>query len=60
MSLWFNWLNIGNPVEKHDHQSVFKDVVPDMNKLKQHLTYNDKAFGKKEFRDRLIEYVTSK
>ena len=29
-----------------------------MEKLERHLTYNDKAFGVKKFRDGLIELVT--
>ena len=59
MSLWFNWLDLRNPARRFDHQSVFTDKVPDMDRpLQRHLTYNDKAFGVKKFRDGLIELVT--
>lgn len=60
MSLWFNWLNVKNPVRKHDHQSVFNNQCPDMSKLKRHLTYNDKGFSNKIFRDKLIDIVVTR
>ncbi len=60
MSLWFNWLGLKNPPKKFDHLQVFnqKSAMGDISKIERHLTYNDKAFGVKEFRDRLIELVT--
>ena len=59
MSLWFNWLGLPNPPKKYDHQQVFSQKsAMDISKIERHLTYNDKAFGVKEFRDKLIELVT--
>ena len=64
MSLWFNWLNLEDPMPRFEHQSVFnagevraalksKPVV-----FQRHLTYNDSAFAVKEFREELIRLVT--
>lgn len=58
MSLWFNWLGLKNPPKKFDHMQVFSQSATKIQKLERHLTYNDKAFGVKEFRDGLIELVT--
>lgn len=59
MSLWFNWLGLKNPPKKFDHMSVFNQAqTTNVKKLERHLTYNDKAFGVKAFRDMLIELVT--
>lgn len=58
MSLWFNWLGLKNPPKKFDHMSVFNQAQTNVKKLERHLTYNDKAFGVKAFRDMLIELVT--
>lgn len=58
MSLWFNWLGLKNPPKKFDHMAVFNQSATDVKKLERHLTYNDKAFGVKKFRDMLIELVT--
>lgn len=58
MSLWFNWLNIQNPSKRYDHQSVFSDVLPNLNMLPRHISYNDRAFSVKKFRDWLITKVT--
>lgn len=59
MSLWFNWLNLQNPQPRFDHRSVFSANVPDVASIQErHLTYNDKSFGVKKFRDQLIELVT--
>lgn len=58
MSLWFNWLNIQSPKKRFDHTSVFSSKVPsDLSELNRHLTYNDKAFSVKKFRDELITHV---
>jgi hypothetical protein len=58
MCLWFNWLNLKEPQKRFDHQSVFSDNIPDLSHVERHLTYNDKAFGVKSFRDWLINLVT--
>ena len=59
MSLWFNWLNLQNPQPRFDHRSVFSANVPDVKSIvERHLTYNDRSFGVKSFRDGLIELVT--
>ena len=58
MSLWFNWLGLKNPPKKFDHMAVFNQAQTNVKKLERHLTYNDKAFGVKAFRDMLIELVT--
>lgn len=58
MSLWFNWVNLKDPQPRFDHQAVFSEKIPDMSKLERHLTFNDKAFSVKKFRDGLIELVT--
>lgn len=58
MSLWFNWLGLKNPPKKFDHIAMFNQVQTNVKKLERHLTYNDKAFGVKAFRDMLIELVT--
>ena len=58
MSLWFNWLGLRNPPRKFDHLAAFTQAQTDVKKLERHLTYNDKAFGVKKFRDMLIELVT--
>ena len=58
MSLWFNWLNLKKPLKRFDHQSVFGSDIPDLNCLPRHVTYNDKAFSVKMFRDYLIRLVT--
>ena len=58
MCLWFNWLGLKNPAKRFDHQSVFSENIPELNNVQRHLTYNDKAFGVKFFRDWLINLVT--
>lgn len=58
MSLWFNWLGLKNPPKKFDHIAMFNQAQTNVKKLERHLTYNDKAFGVKAFRDMLIELVT--
>ena len=58
MSLWFNWLNLKDPPKRFDHQSVFSAKIPDLSHVERHLTYNDKSFGVKFFRDWLINLVT--
>lgn len=58
MSLWFNWLNLKDPLPRFDHQSVFSTNIPDLSHTERHLTYNDKAFSMKKFRDQLITLVT--
>lgn len=59
MSLWFNWLGLRNPPKKFDHSSIFnQQQAINMKSAERHVTYNDKAFGVKAFRDRLIELVT--
>ena len=57
MSLWFNWLNLKNPQKRFDHQSVFSANIPNLKNVQRHLTYNDKAFEVKKFRDWLINLV---
>lgn len=58
MSLWFNWLNLKDPQKSFDHQSVFSENLPDLGGVARHLTFNDKSFGVKFFRDWLINLVT--
>ena len=58
MSLWFNWLNLKDPPKRFDHMSVFSSTIPNLNNVDRHLTYNDKAFDVKWFRDWLINRVT--
>lgn len=58
MSLWFNWLNLKNPPKRFDHKTVFSPKIPSLEDCERHLTYNDKAFGEKRFRDALIQLVT--
>jgi len=58
MSLWFNWLNLKKPLKRFDHQSVFGQDIPNLNCLPRHVTYNDKSFSVKMFRDYLIRLVT--
>lgn len=59
MSLWFNWLGLNKVPRRFDHQSVFNDNPPEITNKYRHITYNDKAFGVKRFRDRLISLVTN-
>ena len=58
MCLWFNWLNLKNPQKRFDHQCVFNESIPNLSHVQRHLTYNDKAFSVKFFRDWLINRVT--
>ena len=51
-------MNLKDPQPRFDHQAVFSEKIPDMSKLERHLTFNDKAFSVKKFRDGLIELVT--
>lgn len=62
MSLWFNWLNLHEPQQRFDHQSFFtaQGVPANLNNVPRHITYNDKAFSVKSFRDNLINLVTMK
>lgn len=57
MSLWFNWLNLDNPLPKDDHTSVFSSNIPDLSDVKRHMSYNDKSFGVEQFREWLIRLV---
>ena len=59
MSLWFNWLGLKNVPKRYDHQSVFNQNIPSDFDKARHLTYNDKAFSVKWFRDKLINIVTN-
>ena len=59
MSLWFNWLGIKNPPKKFDHQSVFTSQGVNLHgSPARHISYNDRAFSSKMFRDQLIQLVT--
>lgn len=58
MCLWFNWLNLKNPPQRFEHQSIFSENIPNLNYIERNLTYNDHAFNVKWFRDWLISHVT--
>jgi len=61
MSLWFNWLNLKNPQLKTDHRSVFTMNVPLVSTIpERHLSFNDKAFQVREFREGLVNLVSIK
>ena len=57
MSLWFNWLNLKDPLKRFEHQSVFSSNIQDMKTVERHFTYNDAAFAVKHFREWLVNLV---